>query len=210
MTERILKAMMAGHIPAAEFGMWSIVKRKFDLAKAAEYLERYERFIPGVTHTFLHHLTGATISIGGDCIMEDTPAELSKHLDFVMRATGDVLVTGLGLGCVVRGLLAVDKIQSITVIERDAGVIEHVGSTFHDSRVEIVHSDAIEYVENNERRFDAAWHDLWSNPDNDEQKLDLTHIDLICKLRHACNCQGAWRMPRHIKRMLSNRLQVLG
>jgi hypothetical protein len=36
--------------------------------------------------------------------MNDFPQELKKHLDFVLRARGRVLVTGLGLGCVVRGL----------------------------------------------------------------------------------------------------------
>jgi hypothetical protein len=50
-----------------------------------------------------------------EVVMEDSPRELRRHLPIWMHAHGRVLVTGLGLGCVVRGLLASPHVEYIDV-----------------------------------------------------------------------------------------------
>src|SRR5580698_3453620 len=65
-----------------------------------------------------------------DVVMEDSAPELRRHLPIWMRARGRVLVTGLGLGCVVRGLLASPRIEHIDVVELDADILKIIGAEF--------------------------------------------------------------------------------
>ncbi len=151
------------------------------------------------------HLEGA----GGvaqklDVVMEDSPNELSRHLPIWMRAHGRVLITGLGLGCVVRGLLASPKVTHIDVVEIDAGIIRVVGAEFAENpRVTIHQADALQF-DLPGVNWHFAWHDIWT-PGN--EGLDLLHAELICRLykrRPRVFIQGAWAFPRISKRMVTD------
>jgi hypothetical protein len=74
---------------------------------------------PFTGYTALLRDTQATLHRNfGDVVMEDTPREIKKHLPILMNAFGKVLVTGLGLGCVVRGLLSRPAVKQIDVVEK--------------------------------------------------------------------------------------------
>lgn len=137
---------------------------------------------------------------GGETVMADNPIELRKHLAFALAARGRVLVTGLGLGCVLRMLQCNPRVTHITVVE----VCEHVirlvwPHTSHD-RVELVQADARKYVAETAERFDCAWHDLWTDTDAGEPHLQLLHNRLLLQLRDRVPLQGAWEYPAKCRR----------
>jgi spermidine synthase len=148
----------------------------------------------------------------GDLVMSDTGDELESHLDFMMRAHGDVLVTGLGLGCVARGCLANPFVKRVTVIEKDSCVLRLVAPHMpRDPRLRIVHADALQYVDvlcsqPLVRQFDCAWHDLWADDDDENGKaLQLMHACMIRDLVYAnrvTHFQGGWNLPRWFRRGL--------
>jgi hypothetical protein len=145
----------------------------------------------------------------GEIVMEDSRRELSKHLPIWMSARGRVLKTGLGLGCVVRGLLANADVDLITVIEIDDSVIQMIAPEFASSpRVEIIHANALEWEPEEGRRWDFAWHDIWTDGPS---HLQLLHAKLACKFKHHCGPQGAWEFPRQAKKRIKKRgVQWLG
>lgn len=134
----------------------------------------------------------------GEVVMEDSRRELRKHLPIWMAARGRVLKTGLGLGCVVRGLLANPAVTHIDVVEIDADIIERCGAEFvGNPRVSLHHADA-ETWDYGKRSWDFAWHDLHSF---DEEHLQVKHCRLMARFLSAVaggesGRQGAWAFPR--------------
>ncbi len=210
MVDRILQAMRADCIPVGSSGLWD-VKRGVIVGDSYQKMlfetknffdsEYRCQFPPNGTYTYLLRWTNATLHLShGELVMNDFPGELKKHLAFIMKARGDVLVTGLGLGCVVRGLLERGVVDSIDVIERDQDVIDLCSIGVSHPKVRIIKADAREFVP--ERTYHAAWHDLWSDPDKGEDALSLTHFKLMMKLMDVIPQQGAWALPRRITRRL--------
>jgi len=138
--------------------------------------------------------------------MEDSYRELARHLPIWMRASGRVLVTGLGLGCVIRGLLAKPEVEFIDVIEIDKGIARVVGAEFANNPRVILHvADALSWPIG-KQRWDYAWHDIWSDTDAGEPHLQVLHGKLIKRFAGHVPEQGAWEFPRKIKRALPFRL----
>src|SRR6185295_15069938 len=110
-------SMKADCVPAGWSDLWYIIKSSFTEATPSVRNKKPVLLPPGI-YTFLYRLTDATLHHDppGEVVMEDTPFELQTHLGFVMHARGRVLVTGLGLGCVIRGLLANPSVEHITCI----------------------------------------------------------------------------------------------
>lgn len=146
------------------------------------------------SYTLLTRWSLATLHLNTpEVVMEDSWTELQKHLPIWMRARGKVLVTGLGLGCVVRGLLANPEVKHITVVELDKDILRVVGHEFlGNHRVELVHCDALKFQPNG-HKWDFAWHDLWTDGD---ENLQCLHARLFVKYNRSVAKQGAW-MFRH-------------
>lgn len=221
-TTPILEAMRADDVPARAAGLWVVRKQTLTMkmCQIDAAANPDKPFTPPGTYTFLERWTEATIfgkwtsTAGevdkhrrGELVMNDIPSELRKHLDFVMKARGRILVTGLGLGCVVRGLLYRGNCDEIHLVERDASVIELCAAAVRDRRVVIHHADATRWLP--EGRFDYAWHDLWADPDKNEPGLQAIHMRLMADLHRRCPNQGAWAMPRkYTKRLPELRLKA--
>jgi len=182
MKEAILRAAMATDIPEGIAGLWHI--KRLRTAEPMTLPGKRGVLPPGV-YTQLYRYTTATLHKIGELVMHDFPDELTTHLEFMLKARGRVLITGLGLGCVARGCLANPNVESITVIERDADVIGLVHPHMPKERYTLIHADAIEWCKRRETMgdeglpFDCAWHDLWSDPDANEPHLQLNHADFI-------------------------------
>lgn len=137
-----------------------------------------------------------------DVVMEDSQRELRKHLPILMSARGRVLVTGLGLGCVVRGLLAKPDVEEIHVVENDDDILRVIGPEFaRNPRVTLYHADAMHLTFPAGTKFDFAWHDIWT-PGN--KGLQMLHAALFADMRKhvPLHRQGAWAFPRDIHRQL--------
>lgn len=199
-----LRAMSARHIPCGESGLWKIDRRDFTSPWAPMLVDGRER-PPGI-YTFLWRYTMSSAHREGECVMSDDPIELSRHLEFVLQARGRVLITGLGLGCVLRGALANPAVDHVDLVERDPHVIRLVWPHCDQERVTLHQADALEWLRTERGTWDAAWHDLWSDPDAKEERLSVTHQKLILELRGRVGWQGAWALPRHIRRVLREQL----
>lgn len=134
-------------------------------------------------------------------IMSDTPSEIREHAAAIEHASGDVLITGLGLGCIVSALLAKEDVKSITVVEIDKDVIALTGPYYTDPRVTIVNMDAREAAAHFEREgafFDYAWHDIWShiadrNLDDDRlAEHGLSYATMFELYSDVVDTQDAW------------------
>lgn len=179
-----------------EFGRWTI---KRILPKDEIHKVLLETCCGRPMQTILYRLTDATLHTEhGDVVMEDSDQELRRHLPIWMHGRGRILITGLGLGCVVRGLLKSPHIEHIDVVEIDADIIRIVGAEFAgDPRVAIHHGNALTYEWPDGTTWDYAWHDLYC----DNGKLAFLHIQLLARFKPMVkHRQGAWDFPKHIKR----------
>lgn len=216
MTGELIRLMEAARCPASllpqSAGNWTIARREIPPQLKTFFERRGDLWN---SYTLLTHRLMADISdihkadddgFIADVVMEDSATELRKHLPIWMEAHGRVLVTGLGLGCVVRGLLAKPEVTSVDVIEIDADIIRMVGPEFaRDPRVTIHHGDALAIKIPG--RWDFAWHDIWT-PRN--EGLQVLHGQLLVNYRKRAGKQGAWAFPRAFKRRFADLLPMVG
>lgn len=197
--EDFIEAARVPHTLAEQtFGLWTIERRYLD--ERTRKIQKAAGFDVGwPSLTLLWKLSQKTMHVPpGEIVMEDSLTELRRHLPIWMMARGRVLVTGLGLGCVVRGLLASPEVDQIDVVEIDRDIIRIVGAEFKDDpRVKIHHADALKADWQDGERWDAAWHDLWI----DGPGLQELHLKLLAKYRDRTGHQGAWAFPRITKRL---------
>ena len=137
----------------------------------------------------------------GEVVMEDSKPELRQHLPIWLRARGTVLVTGLGLGCVVRGLQVKPDIERIDVIEIDREILDKIGPEFeNDARVNLIHGDALTHPVG-KQHWQFAWHDLWTDKTESGEHVQILHAQVMVRFRDVCAAQGAWRLPRFIRKI---------
>lgn len=183
--------------PYREEGHW--IREHRALTKEQQAGSAGLQLWPWTSYTILANFAnGYTQVDGGGCgpevVMEDSPRELRRHLPIVLAARGRVLVTGLGLGCVVRGLLAREEVERVDVIEIDENVVRlSWDDEFRgDPRARLIVGDALK-VKLNGEQWDYAWHDIW----DPKGHLQVLHARLLTrfarKVRHG---QGAWGFPR--------------
>ena len=174
-------------IKPQSFGLWSIARVNVPSLLCPTFTALYQH-----TEGTIHHKHG-------EVVMEDSIYELRQHLPIWLKARGRVLVTGLGLGCVVRGLIANPCVERIDVIEIDRGIIRVIGPEFAGSdRVNVIEGDALTHPIGQRDRWDFAWHDIVSTGED----LQLLHADLIRRFMPAvAGPQGAWKLPRFVARL---------
>jgi hypothetical protein len=139
----------------ARLARWSV---SADEARAAEGLQRI--WSPEAEGHPLPAGDYTVLLLDGELAMTDAPFCLRNYGHFLGAAEGDVLLTGLGLGCLVLGLLAKLEVRSITVLELHAEVVELVGPHCRGPRVELIHADALTWTPPSGRRWDAAMLDI--------------------------------------------------
>lgn len=109
---------------------------------------------------------------GEGVMMSTHQTETMTNQEFINQAFGDVIIFGLGLGMIVFPLLNDEYIKSITIIEKDRGVIDMVGKIVkehdHLNKVHIFEGDAFTYHEKiKKRKFDTIYFDIWIRIDED-------------------------------------------
>lgn len=110
--------------------------------------------------------------IDGELWMTDAEFECSTNRDFVHRASGDVLIAGLGIGLIVQPLLEKQQVRSITVLERSADVIALIGPLYQNPKLTIVHADVKEW-QPPKKAYDFIYFDIWSNVPNEDNKPEI-------------------------------------
>lgn len=150
---------------------------------------------PGTYTRLFHRLRGV--------VMSNTPMEVSTNAEFVRRATGRVMINGLGLGMVLRAVLDKKDVESVVVNEVDPDVITMVMPGFErdilDGRLSIHQRDCFAYKPARGERYNVIWHDVW----DDISAGNLEQMNML-KRRWAkrCDWQGCWseQMDRRLNR----------
>jgi hypothetical protein len=102
----------------------------------AEYTKDQDEYIPAGVYRRL--------SCDNEVVMSNTPMEIRTCEAFIERATGRILINGLGLGMVLHAILQKPDVTHVTVIEKSQDVMNLVSKAFaHDPRVEIILADAL-------------------------------------------------------------------
>jgi hypothetical protein len=152
MAEYLDRIIPKVNVPEGRSGIWSV--KQVDIPDSIVARIRERHFEPG-RYTQLFR--------GQHLVMSDTPAERYDHIQFVGEATGDVLISGLGLGMCLGAVLHRPEVKSVTVLEISADVISLVAPSYKDPRVNIIQTDARQWVPPKGKRFGAVWHDIWDD-----------------------------------------------
>jgi len=114
----------------------------------------------------------------GSLWMSDTPKEYYMAWELVVRARGDVLVGGLGLGLLVHLLRLRKDIGRITVIEKSSEVVQMV-SKYMPSDVEIICDDFVyqmQILSEKGIKFDTVIADMWKTGEEKDVVEDCKAI----------------------------------
>jgi hypothetical protein len=164
-------------------GDWSISKFVVGDKEAMSSMFAYRsRYVPKGTYTKLCHKVRGVV-------MSDTPAEMRDHSYAVYKATGSVLINGLGIGMVLKNILAKPDVTDVTVIELEQDVIDLVAHHYQDPRLTIICADAYEWKPPKGKRYNMVWHDIWDAICSDNLKL---MEKLHRKYGRICDWQGSW------------------
>lgn len=210
---------VTGLIAPAETRHWVIDRFEVPRGDPSQLHEMIHmgRYVPsGVEYTRLLRKRRAGDTTYVSIVMSDTPDELTDHGPIIERAASArdqirILVHGLGLGCVVKGLLALPHVATIDVVEIDEELIRlvgpyHVGRRIRrcrdpvrsrDGRLRIHHADAFTKAWPSNARWDLVWHDVWdfvdpANLSDEEHATPGTYDALFARYRSRCSWQGAW------------------
>lgn len=125
-------------------------------------------------------------------IMSDTPDEIRDHREFIRRASGKVLINGLGIGMALNAVIEKESVEHVTVVEISKDVIDLVGSQYkkmYGDKLTIINANALEYISPKNERYDAVWHDIWTY-------ICVDNLDDMKKLHRKygrkCDWQGSW------------------
>lgn len=178
-------------VPEGTSGPWMV--KKFEVNKEAASFERLRaafsggRYVPEGTYTGLYR--GRTV------IMSDTPDEISDHTGFIRRASGRVLIHGLGLGMVAAACLKKEEVTSVTVVDLSPDVIKLVGPTLDGlaaslgKELVIIEGDCFTWKPKKGERWNAVWHDVWDDLCTDNLKEMAT---LHRRFGRRCDFQDSW------------------
>ena len=176
-------------VPEGQSGDWKI--SRFTVTEQTAKLEAlranmhgHNRYCPAGTYT---RLTRA-----GQVIMSDTRDEIRDHRPFMELATGNILISGLGLGMVLNGCLKKPEVAHATVIEISPDVINLVGNYYQDlygDRLTIINADIMEWKPPKGTKYDFVWHDIWDSLCGDNVK-EMSYLHR--KFGKIAEIQGSW------------------
>jgi len=165
---------------------------KFSEVRAVISFSERGRAVPAGTYTRLVRKGGI---YRRTVVMSDTPSEIRDHRLAIRVARGDVLLNGLGLGVMARACLMKPEVEHVTVVELAREVIMLVEPWLAEiarkanTRLTIIHANALEWQPPKNKRWDAVWHDIWDDicADNlpDMHKLHR-------RFGRRCDWQGSW------------------
>ena len=105
-------------LPEMQAGNWRVEKFRADAAGGLAYALKGRGVPAGEEFTRLMR--------GGTLVMSDTPSEMRDHFYAVHKATGSCLLNGLGIGMVLKAILAKKEVTDVTVVELSEEVLQMV------------------------------------------------------------------------------------
>lgn len=103
--------------------------------------------------------------VGKALMMSDTPMERRSNFSVVRKATGNVLIAGLGVGLILVPILAKKEVKTVTVVEKYRDVIDLVSPPIRkvqgSKKLAVVEADIFEWVPPKGQKWDCIYFDIW-------------------------------------------------
>lgn len=100
---------------------------------------------------------------GHGLMMSDTHMERKTNYDFVSSANGRVLIAGLGVGLIIKGIIDRKDITEIVVIEKYQDVIDLVLPKIKHKKLKVINADIFEWKPEKGELFDSIYFDIWAD-----------------------------------------------
>ncbi len=130
---------------------WELQKFKI---KDDDIKAKFNGIAPGSYIRLLHD---------NECVMSNTNMEKRTNLDFCIKAHGDIIIGGLGIGMIIMAIQDKPEVKSITVIEKNQEVIDIVASQldFND-KVNVICADVFKWKPERGVKYDMVYMDIWN------------------------------------------------
>lgn len=118
----------------------------------------------------------ARLKIKGGVMMSDTRMEHITNYTALNRATGDVLIGGLGIGMLLLPVLQKPEVKSVTVVELYQEVIDLVEPAIRKAagsdsvKLTVVRDDVLTWRPTKGVTFDTIYFDIWQDISTDNLK----------------------------------------
>ena len=135
----------------------------------------------------------AKLKVNGELMMTDSPMEKRTNLEVVQRATGRVLIAGLGLGMILRAIIKKPEVTHITVLEKYQDVVDLVmpqfASAVAEARLEVIAADVFQWEPHPAPpKFHTIYFDIWPK----STLANLPEIHLLHKRYRPLVAKGGW------------------
>lgn len=100
---------------------------------------------------------------GYGIVMSDTQMEQDSNYGVVSHSHGKVLIAGLGIGMILRPILAKADVDSILVVEKSQDVIDLVAEHYADPKLSVVCADIHKWQPAEGERFNTIYFDIWGD-----------------------------------------------
>ena len=126
--------------------------------------------------------------------MSDTPMEQKSHVPFITKATGQVFISGLGIGMAVAAVMKKEEVTRVDVIEKSPEVISLVAHQLKDKpggdKLTVIEADAFHYTPPPSVRYDVGYHDIWENICGDNWP---DYVNIRAQFHYCIKKQILWR-----------------
>ena len=127
----------------------------------------------------------------GEIVMTDHPIEFEDFEEFYQMASGNILISGLGLHVMSDKLLGKDGVEQVTILEKSQEVIALSDRWYDDDpRVTVIQADVFTWDPPEDAHYDYVWHDIWNTVTcGNVDEMDT----LIAKYASFADTQVGWR-----------------
>lgn len=136
----------------------------------------------------------ARLTVGGRTMMSNSSNEKRTCAIAVQKASGRVLVAGLGIGMILFPMARKLEVDRITVIEKSPDVIELVAPFVKHRKIEVIEADIFDWVPERTRKWNTIWFDIWPEVNTDNlAQIALLHNRYKGHLdRTGLHWMGSW------------------
>jgi hypothetical protein len=192
---------IAVDVPEGVSGDWRV--ERFTVPQENANFFNIQQYFEGNPDRYIEAGTYTRLMYTDIIVMSDTSAEKRDHLEFLIRAKGNILINGLGLGYAIEACCRKTSVKTITVIEKSSDVIwlckQHYLNKY-PCKLEIIHADAFTWEPPTGTKYDAAWHDIWNHISSGNiPEMNQLHQ----KYKGIADWQGSW-CRKDCERMAKN------
>jgi hypothetical protein len=141
-------------------GVAKVIKYEFIESENPLYNLRYMR--DGYHFMRMYEGKYVKLIVNGELMMSDTAMERKTNKGFIDKASGRVLIAGLGVGLVLKNICDKENVSEVVVIEKYQDVIDLVEPFVSHPKLKIICADIFTYDMAKTEKFDTIYFDIWA------------------------------------------------